>query len=202
MPRKTTPVVLSIALPALLCMQPASANLWNTLFGNHASPAVPEATDAASPAVSVPHELVSPAPGAIPQPETAPTPVSQPELDKQLWDAARAADLPTVNQLLQQGANPNVATALGETALHAAIAAGSMPVVVALVNSGANVNSTTVNGWTPLHHAARFSRADAAGFLLKHGANPASSTHDTPPKTPVQMALDHKDLRMARILGY
>ena len=128
--------------------------------------------------------------------------MSQQELDKQLWDAAHAGDVTTVKTLLAQGANANIATDAGETALHAAVAAGSLPSVVALVTSGANVNSVTRNGWSPLHHAARFGRADAANYLMQHGANPRVSTRDNPPKTPVQMAQDRGDLRTARILGY
>ena len=81
-------------------------------------------------------------------------------------------------------------------------AAGSLPTVVLLVNNGANVNSVTSNGWTPLHHAARFGRADVANFLIQHGANPKIATRDNPPKTPVQMAVDRGDLRIARMLGY
>jgi hypothetical protein len=133
--------------------------------------------------------------------ETTPAP-SQNELNKQLWDAAHIGDAATVSSLLQQGADANTATASGETALHAAVAAGSLPTVVQLVNQGANVNAVTSTGWTPLHHAARFGRADAANFLIQKGADPKATTNGSPPKTPVQMALDQGDLRTARILGY
>lgn len=151
----------------------------------------------------------TPAPTAADVPLTtavSPTPeavtVSQDELNRQLWDAAHAGNISTVQTLLGQGASPNIATKSGETALHAATAAGSLPTVVLLVNNGANVNSVTSNGWTPLHHAARFGRADVANFLIQHGANPKIATRDNPPKTPVQMAVDRGDLRIARMLGY
>lgn len=153
----------------------------------------------------------APAPTAADVPLTtavspAPAPeavtISQDELNRQLWDAAHAGNTSTVQTLLGQGASPNIATKSGETALHAATAAGSLPTVVLLVNNGANVNSVTSNGWTPLHHAARFGRADVANFLIQHGANPKIATRDNPPKTPVQMAVDRGDLRIARMLGY
>lgn len=162
-------------------------------------PLAPTATTPEAAAVST----TPPATANVVPAETPAAPaLSQQELDKQLWDAAHAGDVATVKTLLAQGANANIATDAGETALHAAVAAGSLPSVVALVTSGANVNSVTRNGWSPLHHAARFGRADAANYLMQHGANPRVSTRDNPPKTPVQMAQDRGDLRTARILGY
>ena len=86
--------------------------------------------------------------------------------------------------------------------MHAAVAAGSLSTVIALKNAGGNINAVTSNGWTPLHHAARFRRADIANYLRTQGANPQAYTRDNPPKTPLQMALDNGDMRIARILGY
>ena len=145
-------------------------------------------------------EVVAQPADAEAEPVTAP--LSQNDLNKQLWDAAQTGDAATVSTLLEQGADANTATASGETALHAAIAAGSFPAVMQLVSKGANVNAATATGWTPLHHAARFGRADAANYLLQQGADPKAVTNSAPAKTPVQMALDQGDLRTARILGY
>lgn len=146
-----------------------------------------------------------PAEAALPMIETAPPEpprMTQGEMDSRMWDAARAGDAATVAAMLQQGANLNFASHVGETALHAATAAGSLQTVILLVNAGADVNATTSNGWTPLHHAARFGHADIANFLVNHGANINAATTETPPKTPMQMALDKGDLRIARMLGY
>lgn len=156
--------------------------------------------DAAKPAETTASAATPPADAAAPAAGAAAP--SQTELNTQLWDAARAGDAATVASLLQQGADVQMATASGETALHAAVAAGSLPIAVQLVGKGANVNAATSNGWTPLHHAARFSRADIANYLIQQGANPKATTSGSPAKTPVQMALDQGDLRTARILGY
>lgn len=148
-----------------------------------------------------------PAEATLPMVETAPVQpepprMTQGELDSRMWDAARAGDAATVAAMLQQGANLSYASHVGETALHAATAAGSLQTVILLVNAGADVNATTSNGWTPLHHAARFGQADIANFLVNHGANINAATTENPPKTPMQMALDKGDLRIARMLGY
>ena len=134
--------------------------------------------------------------------EPEPPPKTAEQLTSEIWDAARSGNTAAVQVALQEGANPNSATHLGETAMHAAVAAGSLSTVIALKNAGGNINAVTSNGWTPLHHAARFRRADIANYLRTQGANPQAYTRDNPPKTPLQMALDNGDMRIARILGY
>lgn len=181
---------------------PAAAE--TTLPVEETTPVAEMATPTGEIAASTP---VADANGYMPDPTTA-TPaeptvpqLSQAEKDSQLWLAARNGDVGTVASMIQQGGNPNTATAHGETALHAATAAGSLQTVMYLVQSGADVNATTSNGWTALHHAARFGKADIANYLKQRGLNPNAVTAGTP-KSPIQMALDNGDLRTARILGY
>ena len=159
------------------------------------SMAIPEAGGSIG---NMPVEATLPAAAIQPEPPR----MTQGELDSRMWDAARAGDVATVSAMLQQGANVGYASRFGETALHAATAAGSLQTAIYLVNAGANVNAVTSNGWTPLHHAARFGRADIANFLVNQGANVNAATAENPPKTPMQMALDKGDLRIARMLGY
>jgi hypothetical protein len=159
--------------------------------------AAPTANSPAAPAASAPAPQAAAAPA---EPEVPPKTAAQ--LSSEIWDAARSGNTAAVQVALQEGANPNSATHLGETAMHAAVAAGSLSTVIALKNAGGNINAVTSNGWTPLHHAARFRRADIANYLRKQGANPQAYTRDNPPKTPLQMALDNGDMRIARILGY
>lgn len=192
--------VTTAAKEATVADKPASAEASSLAPAPTAENAATAATTAEPTATSDPAAASTVETAAVPA-ETTPAP-SQNELNKQLWDAAHIGDAATVSSLLQQGADANTATASGETALHAAVAVGSLPTVVQLVNQGANVNAVTSTGWTPLHHAARFGRADAANFLIQKGADPKATTNGSPPKTPVQMALDQGDLRTARILGY
>lgn len=207
----------------------AVADIFDDFVGNHSAPANPTNLPAA-PALPVGNDglpgsfsmggmaTAVPVPSAIPEaggsignlPAEATLPVAQPEpprmsqgeLNARMWDAARAGDTTTVAAMLQQGANIGFASRYGETALHAATAAGSLQTAIYLVNAGANINATTSNGWTPLHHAARFGRADIANFLMNQGASLNVTTTENPPKTPMQMALDKGDLRIARMLGY
>jgi len=107
-----------------------------------------------------------------------------------------------VNDLLNQGANPRITTRYGETAIHAAAARGHMQVIDLLVKRGVSINARTSNGWTALHHAVRFGHANVANYLIQAGANPRVQTSDAGQKTPIDIAMDKNDLRMARILGY
>ncbi|HPE61568.1 MAG TPA: ankyrin repeat domain-containing protein [Thiolinea sp.] len=143
---------------------------------------------------------VNSTPTIIADPRPAPA-MGQRELDEQLWLACLSGNIGMLRQLVDQGANPKVATRNGETALHAAAARGHIQIVQYLVQLGVSVNARTRNGWTPLHHAARFGHVGVANVLLRKGANPWIATYDAK-KSAIQMALDRRDLRMARVLGW
>ncbi|HPQ94233.1 MAG: ankyrin repeat domain-containing protein [Thiothrix sp.] len=147
----------------------------------------------------IPALAVSATPTVIAAPR--PTPVGQRELNEQLWLACLSGNLGMLRQLVDQGANPKIATRNGETALHAAAARGHVQIVQYLIQLGVSVNARTTNGWTPLHHAARFGHVSVANILLRKGANPWIATYDAK-KSAIQMALDRHDLRMARVLGW
>lgn len=127
---------------------------------------------------------------------------SQRDLDEQLWLTALSGNVGALAQLVNQGANPKIATSHGETALHAAAARGHLRVVNFLLKSGVSIHSRTTNGWTPLHHAARFGHASVANVLVRSGANPRIPARDAGQKTPIDIAVDKGDLRMARIMGW
>jgi ankyrin repeat protein len=128
--------------------------------------------------------------------------MSQRDLDDQLWLAALAGNLGMLSELVEKGANPRIATRYGETAIHAAAARGHMQIIEYLAKRGVNINARTTNGWTALHHAVRFGHANVANYLVQAGANPRMPTSDAGQKTPIDIAMDKNDLRMARILGY
>lgn len=135
--------------------------------------------------------------------DTTPVPqMSQRDLDERLWLSALAGNLGMVTDLVNQGANPRIATRYGETAIHAAAARGHIQIIDFLAKKGVNINARTSNGWTALHHAVRFGHANVANYLVQAGANPRVQASDAGQKTPIDIAMDKNDLRMARILGY
>nr|CAA6829136.1 MAG: Unknown protein [uncultured Thiotrichaceae bacterium] len=135
--------------------------------------------------------------------DTRPVPqYTQRDLDEQLWLTALTGNVGALSKLVTMGANPKIATSHGETALHAAAARGHLHVVNFLLRSGVSLHSRTSNGWTPLHHAARFGHATIANVLVRSGANPRIPTSDAGRKTPIDIAIDKGDMRMARIMGY
>lgn len=181
------------AAPALPVITPAS-------FSSNAG--IPEAGPQAAPpaATAVATGGISDRPTV--QTNQAPLQETQEDLDEQLWLFARAGNLPVVMELIQKGANLNITTRYGETPLHAAATFGHVRVVNYLIAQGANVNALTTRGWTPLHSAARFGHPVVANVLKQQGANSLARTSDLGNKTPIEMAVDTGDLRLARILGY
>jgi len=149
------------------------------------------------------------APNALPSSEatvtvdTRPVPqYTQRDLDEQLWLTALTGNVGALSQLITLGANPRIATRHGETALHAAAARGHLQVVNFLMKSGVSIHARTTNGWTPLHHAARFGHASVANVLVRSGASTQARSSDAGRKTPIEIAVDKGDLRLARIMGW
>ncbi|MGB0846641.1 MAG: ankyrin repeat domain-containing protein [Thiolinea sp.] len=135
--------------------------------------------------------------------DSAPVPqMTQRDLDERLWLTALTGNVGAIVELVEQGANPNIATRYGETAMHAAAARGHLNIVHYLLKKGVSIHSRTTNGWTPLHHAARFGHASVANFLVQSGANPRVPTNDAGHKTPIDIAVEKGDLRTARIMGW
>ncbi len=117
-----------------------------------------------------------------------------------LFEAAKAGDIATVQGLLDQGANINSNNKQGETALHAAASANQVQMVNLLIAKGANVNSTTTGGWTPLHTAARVGASQVLSLLIAKGANLQAVNADG--RTPEALAIAVKNVKMASLLRY
>jgi uncharacterized protein len=98
-------------------------------------------------------------------------------------DAARRGDKAEVKQLLESGADVNVATGDGMTALHWAAQNGVVDLAKMLLIAGANVRATTrLGGYTPLLMAATNGDAAMIQALVDGGARPgAANSNGTTP---------------------
>jgi len=102
-----------------------------------------------------------------------------------LLEAARRGDEVALKKSLEQGADPNCADSLGNTALHiAAKKPGAVRLVYALIEAGANVNAKNTQGWTPLH---RTLEPQVAQALIDHGAD--LRARDSMGSTPLHTAV-------------
>ncbi len=91
--------------------------------------------------------------------------------DDPVADAAMRGDLPTVLELLANGADVNAAQGDGMTALHWAAERGDAEMAAALLTAGANtVAVTRIGQYTALHLASTSGSAEVARLLLAHGA--------------------------------
>lgn len=94
-----------------------------------------------------------------------------------LIDAARQQDREAIQQLLTEGADPNVSQPDGATALHWAVHRADSVSVAALLDAGADVNATNRMGASPLFIAARNGDAALIAQLLEADANPNLELH-------------------------
>ncbi|NXB01791.1 BARD1 protein, partial [Cnemophilus loriae] len=85
--------------------------------------------------------------------------------------ASIKGDLAAVEQLLKNGADPNVKDNAGWTPLHEACNHGHKEVVELLLQHRALVNTTGYQNDSPLHDAARNGHVAIAELLLLHGAS-------------------------------
>jgi ankyrin repeat protein len=93
---------------------------------------------------------------------------SEPNL---LVERAGAGDLDAVRQILGKGADVNVRTVKGETALMTAALNGDFRMVSLLIRKGANPNLKDVHGDTALTLAATKGHANIVRSLLMRGAD-------------------------------
>src|SRR5215510_6862679 len=89
-----------------------------------------------------------------------------------LVDAARNADRDVVRALLKQGANVNLASADGTTALHWASYRDDLETADLLIRAGARLNAANDLGATPLWMASVNGSAGMVRRLLQAGADP------------------------------
>ena len=103
------------------------------------------------------------------------------------WRAAKSNDVTAMRFLVAAGANPDIRTAVGGTALQAATGFGLEPqtsnfvpdarltAVRYLVEElGADVNANDKQGYTPLHGAALTADHEVIGYLVAAGADVSS----------------------------
>ncbi|KAM8982390.1 ankyrin repeat domain-containing protein 54 [Sarcophilus harrisii] len=105
---------------------------------------------------------------------------------KRLREAANANDLETVQQLLEDGADPCTADDKGRTALHFASCNGNDQIVQLLLDHGADPNQRDGLGNTPLHLAACTNHVPVITTLLRGGAR--VDALDRAGRTPLHLA--------------
>ncbi|XP_060633003.2 ankyrin repeat domain-containing protein 54 isoform X1 [Anolis sagrei] len=105
---------------------------------------------------------------------------------KRLREAANSNDLETVQQLLEDGADPCAADDKGRTALHFGSCNGNDLIVQLLLDHGADPNQRDTLGNTPLHLAACTNHVPVITTLLRGGAR--VDALDRAGRTPLHLA--------------
>ena len=120
--------------------------------------------------------------------------------DTPLIQAIKAGASAAARALIDAGADPTVANAFGQTALHWAVVQNDLVLVRLLVAGGADVNTRQTHyGWTALHQAALEGNADIVDALLAAGANTAARLIDG--RTPAACARTNHHTTIAAILA-
>ncbi|MDE0506064.1 MAG: ankyrin repeat domain-containing protein, partial [Candidatus Poribacteria bacterium] len=89
-----------------------------------------------------------------------------------IWSAAAAGDVESLNMHLAKGANVHIRDkAFGVTPLTSAALFGKTETAELLIKNGADVNQKNRDGGTALHGAAFLGHADTARLLLNNGAD-------------------------------
>jgi len=101
----------------------------------------------------------------------------QPDGATALHWAAHNDDQPTVDLLIEAGANVNAANELGATPLWLAASQGSAAMVAKLLDAGASPNVALDEGETPLMAAARTGTVEAVKLLAARGADVNATEH-------------------------
>jgi ankyrin repeat protein len=118
-----------------------------------------------------------------------------------MWAASRGHELVALT-LMELGANPNLRSSIGHSALMEAARGCHLDVVKLLVKHGADVNAADIRrkgGYTPLMYAAAQGCPGMCEYLLSHGANIAAT--DWSGNTAAQIAASHGDLPLSRWLS-
>ncbi len=93
-------------------------------------------------------------------------------LDGRLLDAVIANNIQLVEELLDQGANPNCFEDKCEVRpLHFACVYNAHEVIFPLIKSGAKIDALTADGYTPMDIAKQLKHEDIAELLMQLSAN-------------------------------
>uniref|UniRef100_A0A8C0UHM1 Ankyrin 1 n=1 Tax=Cyanistes caeruleus TaxID=156563 RepID=A0A8C0UHM1_CYACU len=129
--------------------------------------------------------------------QTASLPPSQDD-QTPLHCAARIGHTGMVKLLLENNANPNLATTAGHTPLHITAREGHMDTALALLEKGASQTCMTKNGYTPLHIAAKQNQMEVASSLLQYGAS--ANAESMQGVTPLHLASQEGHADMVALL--
>ena len=108
------------------------------------------------------------------------------------FEAAKAGDVASLRQHLDEGANVEGKDSTQFTALHWAASLGHAEIATLLLEHGAETDSLDGHGSTPLHLAAFLGHPGVAKILLEHGADPIKTNKS--PHTPVQLTKQPPDV--------
>ncbi|XP_057268353.1 BRCA1-associated RING domain protein 1 [Pezoporus wallicus] len=161
-----TPVQVSSPVSKLtdIVMKTSSSAVSQTIISPSESPSTPSTSKTCN-LVGIPHSPVLKSPGgnAIARRNY--------KGETLLHVASIKGDLAAVEQLLKNGADPNVKDNAGWTPLHEACNHGHREVVELLLQYRALVNTTGYQNDSPLHDAARNGHVSIVELLLLHGAS-------------------------------
>ncbi|STX52106.1 Ankyrin repeat protein [Legionella busanensis] len=88
-----------------------------------------------------------------------------------LFSAVKKDQQEMVNFLLNNNANPTIATEDNETPLHRASVNEFLNIMTMLLNKGANINAQDEDQNTPLHYAVERKKEKAVDLLITHNAD-------------------------------
>ncbi|KAH8424343.1 ankyrin repeat domain-containing protein [Aspergillus melleus] len=109
--------------------------------------------------------------------------------DKRLLNYAEDGNLEGVEKALDDNANVDAKTNIGETALHLAARHGYYQLAELLIKRSAKIEARDDDGWVPLYGAAIEGKADVVKLLLEWDADPNAKRPDG--WTPLLAALRH-----------
>ncbi|XP_028846032.1 transient receptor potential channel pyrexia [Denticeps clupeoides] len=108
-------------------------------------------------------------------------------------------DLPFLNRVLTDGADPNTSDKYGQTVLHEISRAWNVDVMRFFLERGADVQRADAFGVTPLHVAAALDYEEMIVFLLEKGADIGARTRSDQ-QTPLHFAAKNDAVGAVRIL--
>jgi ankyrin repeat protein len=101
------------------------------------------------------------------------------DLNRQLFDAARAGNVEQVKNLLSRGADVNTG-GFGSSILEHAALGGNLEMAKLLIERGADVNAENNNGWTVLMSAASGDTRDVMRRLREQRADTKAKKNKAP----------------------